>query len=272
MSGEPDREFLSEICLVRAGLKIDPEKAYLIDSRLGPVVRREGFASIAEFVEAVRIRNEERLVWAAVEALAQSETAFFRDFRVFERIASEVLPELVRARGGKPVRVWSTGCGSGQEAHSLAMLVDEQPGLAGRVELFASDLSDKNLEKAQSGLYSQFEVQRGLPARRLVRHFEKRGELFAISPRIRQMTRWRRVNLLDDLGPFGQFDLILCRYVLSQMAAFAQGRVLKSLGGALAPGGRLVLGRGESAGDLLAPLIPDAGVFGATTAEARSVA
>jgi chemotaxis protein methyltransferase CheR len=246
MIEQGDREFLAELALVRAGLKVDPEKAYLIDSRLAPVARREGFGSLPDFVEAVRTRDEERLVWAAVEALALQETAFFRDPAVFEQIASEILPALVRERGGEKVRVWSAACSAGQEAYSIAMILDEVASLGGRVELFASDLSEKALEKAQSGLYSQFEVQRGLPARRLVRHFEKRGELFGLSPRVRQMARWRRVNLLDDLGRDGPFDLILCRYVLGQMAPFAQGKVCENLAGALAPGGRLIVGRGEA--------------------------
>lgn len=247
MIPQPDREFLAELALVRAGLKVDPERAYLIDSRLAPVARREGFGSLPEFVDAVRLRGEERLVWAAVEALALSETAFFRDHAVFEALAGEVLPALARARGAQPVRVWSAACATGQEIHSLAMLLDEEPGLGARVELFASDLAEKGLEKAQAGLYSQFEIQRGLPSRRLVRHFEKRGELYALSPRVRHMTRWRRVNLLEDLAPFGKFDLILCRYVLGQMAPFAQAKVLEGLTRALAPGGRLVLGLGETA-------------------------
>jgi chemotaxis protein methyltransferase CheR len=260
MIPQGDREFLSELCLVRAGLKLDPEKTYLIDSRLTPIARREGHG-LAEFVEAVRLRNDERLVWAVVEALAQGETCFFRDYAVFEKLSAEVLPELARARGTEPVRVWSVGCGSGQEAHSLAMLVDEQPALAGKVELFASDLSEKALEKAQAGLYSQFEVQRGLPARRLVRHFEKPDEMFAVSPRIRQMTRWRRVNLMDDLSRLGRFDLILCRYVLSQMAPFAQARAAQNLAATLGPGGRLVLGLGETVGEPFTALAAEAGLF-----------
>jgi chemotaxis protein methyltransferase CheR len=268
---EPDREFLAELALVRAGLKVDPDKSYLIDSRLAPVARREGFASLPELVEAVRVRHEERLVWAVVEALALNETAFFRDATVFRQLEDETLPELAVAREGRPVRVWCAACGTGQEAHSLAMAVAEAPELTGRVELFASDLSEKALEKAQAGLYTQFEAQRGLPARRLVRHFEKRGELFALAPRIRQMTRWRRVNLLEDLTPFGRFDLILCRYVLGQMAPFAQAKVLASLAGALAPGGRLVLGRGETPGDHFRLASPD-GVFAHAAEEVRTAA
>ncbi len=272
MIPQPDREFLAELALVRAGLKVEPEKTYLIETRLAPVARREGFGSVAEFVQAVRTRNEERFVAAAVEALALSETAFFRDAQVFEALERDVLPALAAGRGDEPVRVWSAACGTGQEVHSLAMLLDATPGLAGRVELFASDLSEKALEKAQSGLYTQFEVQRGLPARKLVRHFEKRGELFALSPRIRQMTRWRRVNLLEDLSRFGAFDLILCRYVLPGMAPFAQTKILAGLSGALAPGGRLLLGLNESPSDQFQVAVAQLGVFAAAGEKVRSAA
>ena len=260
MIAPAEREFLAELCLVRAGLKVDPEKSYLIDSRLAPIARREGFASLHEFVTAVRVRGEERFVWAAVEALAQSETGFFRDAAVFERLADEVLPDLSRLRGTASVRIWSAGCGSGQEAYSLAMLLAERPEAAPRTDMFATDISERALEKAQSGLFTQFEVQRGLPARRLVRHFEKRGELFQLSPRVRQTIRWQRVNLMDDLARLGQFDLILCRNVLSGLAPFAQSRVLEALTASLAPGGRLVLGLGER-GAGLTPVAPEAAIF-----------
>lgn len=255
-----DRAFVAALCLARAGLKVDADKAYLIESRLGPVARREGFGGIESFVEALR-GGDERLAWAVVEAIALPETEFFRDRAVFDALVHEVLPALVRQKSGEPVRVWSTACGTGQEIYSLAMLLAETPALAGKVELFGSDLSERSLEKAQSGVYSQFEVQRGLPARTLVRHFEKDGEAFALSPRIRQMVRWRRVNLLDDLARFGQFDVLLCRNVLSQLAPEAHGRVISRLKAALAPGGRLVLGLREEAGGELTPLPGGLGLF-----------
>ncbi|WP_309089005.1 protein-glutamate O-methyltransferase CheR [Phenylobacterium sp.] len=255
-----DRELVAAVCASRAGLRVDPDKAYLIESRLAPVARREGFGSLAQYIETVRLRGEERLVWAMVEAMAPPETAFFRDPQVFDALVREVLPELVRQAAG-PVRVWSAACGAGQEIYSLAMLLAEQPALAARVELFASDLSERSLEKAQAGLYSQFEVQRGLPARRLVRHFEREGEFFALSPRIRQMVRWRRVNLLDDLSRAGRFELILCRNVLAGLTGEARERVLENLTGALAPGGRLVLGLTDHVEAWMDPVAAEAGVF-----------
>ena len=267
-----DRAFVSALCLAWAGLKVDPDKAYLIESRLAPLARREGYDSPEAFIESLRNSCDERLGWAAVEAMAIAETEFFRDRAVFERLVGDVLPALACARGSEPVRVWSTACGGGQEIYSLAMMLAESPTLAARVELFASDLSERRLEKAQAGLYSQFEVQRGLPARSLVRYFERRGESFVLSPRIRQMVRWRRVNLIEDLTRFGEFDLVLCRSMLSQLAPEAHVRVLGSLRRALAPGGRLVLGRTDAGGEDFAALAPEIGLFGAAEESVRTAA
>jgi len=236
-----DLAFVAALCLERAGISVNTDRTYLIESRLGAVARREGYESPEAFITALQTRRDERQAWAAVEAMALPEGEFFRDRPVFERLVGEVLPELVQARRGAPVRVWHTACGAGQEVYSLAMLLADAPALAAQVELFASDLSERALEKAQAGLYSQFEVQRGLPARMLVQHFEKSGESFVVSPRVRQMVRWRRVNLLDDLGQGGGFDLVLCRGLLGQLAPEAQNRVLGQLSGVLSPGGRLVL-------------------------------
>lgn len=258
-----DRAYLAALCLARAGLKVDPEKPYLIESRLAPVARREGFLSPADLIGALRTRKDERLSWAAVEAMAMPEPEFFRDRAVFDRLATEILPDLVARRGGEPVRIWSTACGTGQEIYSLAMMLADSPRLKATWELFGSDLSERSLEKAQAGLYSQFEVQRGLPARTLVRHFEKRGEAFVLSPRIRQMVRWRRVNLLDDLSRFGQFDLLLCRNLLGNLAPEAQVRVRAALASALAPGGRLVLGLRDAKGDQLKSVAPEIGLYAA---------
>lgn len=246
MTADDDNAFLAALCAERAGVKVDPHKAYLIESRLGPVARREGFGSVAELLAAVRGRGEERLAIACAEAMAPSETAFFRDRAVFEHIWREVAPQIARRRADGVVRLWSAGCGSGQEIYSLAMLQAEEPAPTGRVELFASDLSERLLDRARLGVYSSFEVQRGLSARQLVRHFENRDEHFQLAKRLRQDVRWRRVNLLDDLSPLGVFDVVLCRYVLTGLTGEARRRAADELARAVAPDGVLVLGAGEA--------------------------
>ncbi len=262
-----DCELVAQICAQRAGLMVDPAKTYLIESRLGPVARREGFGSIDDLMSALKERREDRLAWGVVEAMAAAETSFFRDRTPFELFRAEVLPTLARLREGEPIRVWSAACGSGQEVYSLAMIVEEERGAlaaGARVELFASDLSERALEKAQSGLYTQFEIQRGLPIRSLVRHFEKADEMWALAPRIRQMVRWRRINLVSDLSAAGRFDVIFCRNVLGGLTPNARPRLIQNLARAISPDGFLFLGLDEAPhgiGEAFQPVAGRAGLY-----------
>jgi len=251
---KPDEiEFVAEVCRAAAGIRVDPDKIYLVESRLAPVARREGFGSIREMLISARQRKEEKLLWSVVEAMAQGETCFLRDPQMFDQLREEVLPQLaVRRQPGHPIRIWSAGCASGQEPYSVAMTVEASGAgvLACGVDILGTDLSERALEKAQAGLFTQFEVQRGLPIQLLARHFEKRDELWALSPRLRAMVRWRRVNLNAELRGLADFDIILCRNVLKAMTAEARERALGQLVQAMAPGGYLVLGAEEALGDL----------------------
>jgi chemotaxis protein methyltransferase CheR len=260
---------VADLCAERAGLRVDPEKQYLLENRLAPVARREGFGELTEMLQVLRDRGDERLAWAAVEAMSPAETAFFRDPATFDLVAAQALPELATRRAGQTLRVWVAACGAGQEVHALAMLLDELAPAGVTIDLCASDLSERRLEKARSGVYSQFEVQRGLSARRLVRHFEKRDESFVLSHRVRQTVRWARVNLIEDLRPLGQFDLIFCRNVLGGMLDSARARVLDNFGQMLAPGGYLILGLKEAAPKLTALA---SGVHRAETTTRRAAA
>jgi chemotaxis protein methyltransferase CheR len=259
-----DIEVVRGVVLSRSGVVIDPTKTYLIESRLAPLARREGFASAAELIQAIRGRRDDKLMWAVTEALTSSETCFFRDRTPFDQFRDDILPELAARRGERPIRVWSAACSTGQEPYSLAMIVDaERPNLpSARVELYGSDLSERCLEKAQSGLYTQFEIQRGLPIRLLVQHFEQIDELWALSPRVRQMVRWRRVNLLADLRALGQFDVIFCRNVVSAFEESVRRRVLEQLAQALPEDGRLILGADETVVGVTEALQPAPGRTG----------
>ena len=242
-------QMLAELCRTRAGIRISADKAYLIETRLGPVARLEGYTSTQAFIERLEAGLDDAQVWATVAALANTETGFFRDPPVFRALEDDILPQLIRERAGQ-LRIWSAGCGSGQEVYSLAMCLAETPQAPVQVEIVATDLCERSLEKAQAGLYSQFEVQRGLSAQRLVAHFENAGDLFKVSPRLQQNVRWRRINLSGDVASLGQFDLILCRHVLGGLEADVRPNVLAGLGAALAPGGRLVLSPTDAADDL----------------------
>jgi chemotaxis protein methyltransferase CheR len=240
------------LCRARAGLKVAADKTYLIESRLAPVARREGYDSISELIAAIRERREEPLIWATVEAMAGGETSFYRDRQPFREFREEIAPLLLRARGGAPIKVWSAACATGQEVYSLAITAGEMaeadPSI--RIELAASDLSRLALERAQSGLFNQFEVQRGLPIRQLASYFEKDGEQWRIADELRQRIRWRRINLIAGLRQIGRFDVVFCRYVLSHMTDEAQRKVIEDLTFILPEDGVLVLGLKEQVAGL----------------------
>ena len=226
-----DMDLLAALGRARAGVRIETEKPYLIESRLAPLARRESYDSIDALIAALRSKREERLIWAVVEALCRSETRFFRGRETFAQLRDQVLPALSQRRRETPIRIWSAACATGQEVYSMAIAAAEAPGLfpGARFEFFGSDLSERSLEKAQAGIYTQFEVQRGLPIRLLIKYFESQDDTWAISPRIRQMVRWKRINLLADLSAMGRFDVILLRNVLGGMEASLRGKVARAL-------------------------------------------
>ena len=238
---------IADLVRRRSGVMIDADKTYVIETRLAPVARREGFTTIGELIADLQTRREESLIWAVVEAMASTETQFFRDRAPFDQMRDDILPALARNRRG-PVRIWSIGCSTGQEPYSLAMLAEEErgrhPGL--KIDILGGDLSERCLEKAHSGLYTQFEVQRGLPARLLVKYFDKVDEAWLLSPRIRQAVRLSRLNLLTEVRGVGPFDVIFCRNVLSAFDGATRKSVLEQLAGALAEDGYLMLGLNET--------------------------
>ncbi len=240
-----DLEFLCALVRARSGLVLTGERGFFAETRLSPVARKEGAPSVTDLVQRVKESGDDRLMRAVVEAMLIQETSFFRDRAVFSGIGEVVLPALAAAKSG-PVRVWSAGCAFGQEPYSLAMLAAESSSRLG-LDIFASDLGSAGLEKAESGLYTHFEVQRGLPIRRLLEHFEPVDDAWRIAPALRQMVRWRRLNLVDEFKVATPFDLILCRNVIDGFYPPIRATVIERLTRALAPGGWLVLGPNDAA-------------------------
>lgn len=242
-----DFEHLQGLLLTRAGFQLTRDRIYLADHRLGPVARREGYASVDDLLKAVREHPVGSLAWSVIEAMLNPETWFRRDRAPFRSFAEELAPAISTVRPGGRVRVWSAGCGAGQEAWSLAMMGAEA-GVP--VEILATDLSQRALEKARSGFYTQFEVQRGLAARQLLQWFEPGEECWRVRSELKTGVRFERDNLLDPLAPeAGRFDVVFCRYVLSDMEITRRLRVLERLESALVDDGCLFLGAGETPGD-----------------------
>ena len=243
-----DFEALSAFLKQRSGLVLTPEKGYLLESRLQPVARQFRLRDLSELTAAVRARRDEALNRAVVEAMTTNESLFFRDQKPFELFRAHMLPYFARARAGRPVRVWSAASSSGQEPYSLAMAVDEEapkhPGL--RVEIIATDLSIEMVERARAGLYSQFEVQRGLPIASLVKHFTQQGDKWLIAEKLRRMVQFRQFNLLDDPAPLGQFDIVFCRNVLIYFDQETKAKVLRAIARIMPADGMLCLGGAET--------------------------
>ncbi|HEX9490388.1 MAG TPA: protein-glutamate O-methyltransferase [Stellaceae bacterium] len=244
-----DFELLCRLLKERSGLLLASDKAYLLESRLLPVVRRRNMKSLDELVAVLRSRPEEELVRDVVEAMTTNESSFFRDLKPFDQFRDFILPELMKARAGKrTLRIWSAACSSGQEPYSLAMLLSEHKDkLAGwQIEIVATDLSSEILEKAQAGVYTQFEVQRGLPIQLLVKYFRQEGERWRIDPAIAAMVRFRCLNLLEDFTHLGHFDVVFLRNVLIYFDLQTKTSVLDRIPRVLQPDGYLYLGGAET--------------------------
>ena len=211
-----DYEYLCNVLKERSGLMLSADKQYLIESRLLPLARRAGLSGIGELVLKMKA-GADALVVDVVEAMTTNETFFFRDKIPFDNFKDTVIPDLIKARAGRRnLRIWCAASSTGQEPYSLAMLLKGMgTALAGwRVEIVATDISQEVLEKSKSGMYSQFEVQRGLPIQMLVKYFDQVGEFWQLKPEVRSMVQFRELNLLKDFSHLGKFDVIFCRNVL----------------------------------------------------------
>ncbi len=243
-----DYEFLRKFLKERSGLDLSPDKQYLVESRLIPLARRAGLPGIAEIVQKMK-GGSEALISDVVEAMTTNETFFFRDKLPFENLRETILPMMLQARANRrSLRIWCAASSTGQEPYSIAMCLKEiGSALAGwRIEILATDLSQGVLEKSKAGIFSQFEVQRGLPIQMLVKHFTQVGELWQLNADIRAMVQHRQLNLLQDFSHLGTFDVIFCRNVLIYFDQDTKAGIFDRLVRVIEPDGVLTLGAAES--------------------------
>ena len=258
-------QFLTGLVKARSGIVLTTEKAYMLETRLAPMLKRERLVSLDAL--AGRLRNAPSLPLATevVEALTTNESSFFRDGKPFEHLR-KILPALAASRpAGQTLRVWSAASSTGQEAYSVAMIVNEFGPLLGgrRVEIIGTDLSREVLARAQEGLFSQFEVQRGLPVQLLVKYFKPDSGRWRISDGLRSMVRWQCYNLLENPAILGRFDIIFCRNVLIYFDAATKTQVLSNISNQLQPDGYVYLGGAETVLGLTTRLVPSSGERGA---------
>jgi chemotaxis protein methyltransferase CheR len=244
-----DYDFLRKLVKERSGLVLSADKQYLVESRLLPVARKAGLATLSDLVQRLKGAGAQALAVEVVEAMMTNESFFFRDKLPFDHFRNTIIPSLMAARATqRRVRIWCAAASTGQEPYSLAMCLKEMaPLLAGwRIDILATDLSNEVLEKAKAGIYSQFEVQRGLPIQLLVKYFAQIGETWQIAPEIRAMVQYRPFNLLSDFAGLGMFDVVFCRNVLIYFDQPTKVGVLDRIARLVERDGYLLLGAAET--------------------------
>ncbi len=244
----PDYEYLRKLLKDHSGLDLSADKQYLIESRLLPLSRKSGLAGISELVQKMK-GGSASIISQVVEAMTTNETFFFRDKVPFDHFRDSIMPEVLKARASrKSVRIWCAAGSTGQEPYSLAMCLKEMSAaLSGwRVEILATDLSQEVLEKSKAGIYSQFEVQRGLPIQMLVKYFKQIGEFWQVNADVRAMVQHRQLNLLHDFSQLGVFDVIFCRNVLIYFDQDTKINIFNRLAKMTEPDGFLALGAAET--------------------------
>lgn len=244
-----DFQFLAGFLKDRSGLIVTADKQYLIDSRLQPVARKFGLQAIDEIIAVLRSRRDPELATAVTEAMTTNESFFFRDKIPFELFKDVMLPAMLDARCSKKhMRIWCAAASTGQEPYSLSIILKEMAARLGgwRTDILGTDISSAVIEKARTGIYSQFEVQRGLPVQLMLKYFEQKGDVWQILPEIRSMVQYRVFNLLEDYAALGTFDIVFCRNVLIYFDQPTKLKILEKIARVMAPDGYLVLGAAET--------------------------
>ncbi|MBS0469574.1 MAG: protein-glutamate O-methyltransferase CheR [Proteobacteria bacterium] len=261
-----DLTYLAQLVRRRSGIVVPPHKPGFIAGQLSPVMRRFGFRTVEALIAELR-HGRETLARAVTEAMTTNESSFFRDRGAFEQFRDVILPRLIEARAAsKRLRIWSAACAAGQEAYSIAMLLDDAKLVTQgwRIDLIATDFSTEMIARAEEGLYSHFEVQRGLPIRRLVAHFAEESGSWRIHESLRRMVRFQQFNLLDSFGWLDDLDVVFCRNVMIYFDQKTKAQLLDKIADTLTPDGTLILGHAETTrglSDVFTPLERTSTIF-----------
>jgi chemotaxis protein methyltransferase CheR len=245
-----DYQYLCQFLLEKSGLSLGNEKEYLLEGRLEPLAQSLGHQNISELVTKLKSNTDRNLGTAVVEAMTTNETLFFRDRSPFDDLTKSIIPQLFESnQTTRRIRIWSAACSSGQEAYSILMtLMEAFPNemKTWTFEIVGTDIDTKMVERARSGVYTQFEVQRGLSIKMLMNYFEQCPQGWKVKDSIRTKVSWKFWNLLDPFTPLGQFDIIFCRNVLIYFNPTKKAEILTKMSQQLAPKGSLVLGSAET--------------------------
>ncbi len=253
-----DFSFVRDLVFARSAIVLGDDKHYLIESRLAPLAREFGFGTLGGIIRELRTKADSPLAERVVEALTTNETSWFRDIRPFEALREVIVPALIRARSAdRRLSIWSAACSTGQEIYTVAMILEDFPELASwRVDLLGTDLNTEVLERARSARFSALEVNRGLPAHYLARHFTPDGTQFQLVDAIRRRVRFEKLNLSAHWPALPPFDVILMRNVLIYFDTETKRRILEAAHRQLTNHGYLMLGAAESTLGIVSTFTP----------------
>lgn len=245
---QQDFEKIAKYIKKKSGIHLTEDKLYLLETRLMPVATKNQCKNIAELSEKLSNTNDDKLITEVTEALTTNESSFFRDVKPFDQIINVIIPRILAAEPGKKkIRIWSAACSTGQEPYSVMMKIMESGKYKDiEFEILASDFTSHVIEKAKSGIYTQFEVQRGVPITMLVKYLEQQGEDWKIKPEVSKNVKFEQVNLIEDFTSIGKFDIVLCRNVLIYFDMETKSQVLHNIGKVMSPKACLILGSSES--------------------------
>lgn len=263
-----DFELYRDLLQRQSGLSLTAERSYLLDSRLTPIARKWGYPTLDAMTLALRGVPDTHLIEDVIEAMMTQDTTFFRDMAPFLVLRDTIMPYLMNARGrNRTLRIWSVGCSTGQEAVSIAMVLkDMGPVLKNwKIDILGTDISNQAIARANTGHYTQFEVQRGLPVRDLVHHFDETDDGWILHQDVHNMVHFETFNILDDMSELGLFDIVFCRNLLTYFENDRRSEILTNIGQQMAEDGFLILGIEENLNNLDTPfemLLPDHAIAG----------
>lgn len=242
-------QHIANLVRQRSAIVLEPEKAYLVEARLTPLARELGYATLPDFITALRAKPNLAMETRVIEAMTTNETSFFRDLHPFEALRTEVLPALIAARQSqRTLNIWSAACSSGQEACTMAMILREYfPQISDwQIQIIGTDLSSAMVSRAREGRFNQTEMNRGLPAALLVKYFIHEGTHWVVKPELKKLQRFKIMNLIEPWPPLPRFDIVFLRNVLIYFDMATKSRILANVRRVLAPDGVLLLGGAET--------------------------
>jgi len=240
--------FLTDMIKSYSGISLSEEKVYLLDGRLLPLASKYGLGDLNDLTDYIKQNHDESILIEIIEAMTTNESFFFRDEKTFKILTEKLVPDILKKNPGKnSIKIWSAACSTGQEAYSAAMAFLEKPELANiKFEIYGTDLDFNVVEKAREGLFTQFEVQRGVPINLLIKYFTQEGDLWRVKDILKEKVRFDKFNLLDNAATNGKFDIVFCRNVLIYFDSATKEQVVQNLVRCMDKHSSLLLGAAES--------------------------